>query len=125
MLRKNNLSKPLYLLFYPIYRMLSFAYKIDLSPNVQIGNGLRIFHPFSIAIGPGSVIGSNCVLRHGVTIGNDGSERGRYPTIGDNVEFGCFALVLGAVKIPNDVLVPAASRITSQAQADALKPRRK
>jgi serine O-acetyltransferase len=45
---------------------------IQLSATAQIGPGLYIPHTGTSVVGSGSVLGSNCTLCHGVTIGHRG-----------------------------------------------------
>lgn len=82
---------------------------LDLDPRTRIGIGLRIFHGYGVVIHRDAKIGRNCTLRQGVTIGNKGvsAAAGACPVIGDNVEFGAGAVVVGGIKIGNDVLVGA------------------
>ena len=55
---------------------------------------MKIWHFGNIFIHPDSVIGANCTLRQGVTIGNR-QEGGPVPTLEDDVELGAYAQVLG------------------------------
>ena len=48
---------------------------IEISDATKIGEGLYIGHPFAITINPGAVIGKNCNIHKGVTIGQE--NRGR------------------------------------------------
>lgn len=54
-----------------------FLYSVELCEKVEIGPGLCIGHPFGIPINPGTVIGSNCNIHKGLTIGqeNRGAKR--------------------------------------------------
>lgn len=81
---------------------------ISLPKSAEIGPGLRIHHFGNIFINPGVVIGCNCTLRQGVTIGNRVAD-GPVPTVGDNVDFGAYAQVLGGVRIGNDCRIGAMS----------------
>lgn len=56
----------------------------------------RFTHPLGIVIGAGVVIGENCLIRQNVTIGGVGSA---VPTIGDGVEIGAGAILLGPIQI--------------------------
>ena len=56
------------------------------------------------------VIGDNCSLLHGVTVGGTRKERGdRHPKIGSGVMMGCGAKILGKVKVGDCVRVAAGS----------------
>lgn len=79
---------------------------IELSASTQIGEGLYFGHPFDITINPGVVIGKNCNIHKGVTIGyeNRGMRKGT-PIIGDNVWIGINSTIVGKIRIGNDVLI--------------------
>lgn len=53
-----------------------------------------------------AVIGSNCTLRQNVCIGTRYSDDDA-PQIGDNVEFGVGAVVLGRIHVGNNVRIGA------------------
>lgn len=74
--------------------------------SFNIAEGLFIAHPFCITINPNVIIGKNCNIHKGVTIGqeNRGYRKGT-PTIGDNVWIGVNATIVGNIKIGNDVLI--------------------
>ena len=90
------------------YRLVETAVGITLPVSADIGPGLRIWHFGNIFIHADVVIGANCTLRQGVTIGNR-YEDGPVPRIGDNVEFGAYAQVLGGVKIGDNCKIGAMS----------------
>ena len=84
---------------------------VYIDENAKIGSGLVIVHAFGIAIGKAQ-IGKNCTLRHNVTIGAKhkmDSEEGTGPIIGDNVQVGPGAVILGSIKIGSNVIVGANS----------------
>ena len=57
-------------------------------------------HATGIVIGETAVIGDNCSLLHGVTLGGTGNERGdRHPKIGSGVMMGSGAKILGNIKV--------------------------
>lgn len=88
------------------FRWVETMTGISLPKSADIGPGLRIHHFGNIFINPGVRIGANCTLRQGVTIGNriDG---GPVPVIGDNVEFGAYAQVLGGGRVGNGCRIGA------------------
>lgn len=105
-LRKRALTKIYWLMFLLVETLTV----ISISKSVTIGPGLRIWHFGNIFIHPEVVIGANCILRQGVTIGNR-HNGGGVPTIGDDVEFGAYAQVLGAVRIGNGCKIGAMSLV--------------
>jgi serine O-acetyltransferase len=85
-------------IYWFLFRITETLTGISLPKSCIIGKGLRIWHFGGIFINGDAVIGENCTLRQGVTIGNR-HEGGPSPVIGDNVEFGAYAQVLGGVHI--------------------------
>ena len=71
--------------------------------------GLHIAHYGSIIINPLAKIGKNCTI-HGVCcIGNTGDDTTGLPQIGDNVDIGQNAQILGNITIANGVKIGAGS----------------
>ncbi len=69
---------------------------VEIHPAAQLGRRLFIDHAMGVVIGETTVIGDDCVLYQGVTLGGTGNECGkRHPTLGDNVTVGTGAKVLG------------------------------
>lgn len=81
-------------------------YGIELRPETKIGPGLRIYHGYGTVVNTGSVLGANVKLHHGVTIGARRTG-GDCPVIGDNVEIGAGAIILGGISIGNGAAVGA------------------
>jgi serine O-acetyltransferase len=79
---------------------------IELPPSVAVGPGLYIAHGGTLVIASRSVLGANCTLTHGVTIGHGGGGgKSGCPTIGDRVYIGPGAAVIGPVTVGDDALV--------------------
>ena len=65
-----------------------------------------------VVIGSTTIIGDNCLIYHGVTLGSvlpTKNDQKRHPTIGDNVLIGSGSKVLGNIKIGNNVKIGANS----------------
>jgi serine O-acetyltransferase len=95
---------------FAIYWLLSHTIEtvtgISLPRSCMIGKGLRIWHFGGVFIHHRAVIGENCTLRQGVTIGNRYNDEVA-PRLGDNVELGAYAQVLGGVHIGNGCKIGA------------------
>ncbi|MBQ3084663.1 MAG: serine O-acetyltransferase [Clostridia bacterium] len=77
-----------------------FRTGVEIHPAATIGRRLCIDHGTGIVIGETCVIGDNCLLYQGVTLGGTGKETGkRHPTLEDNVIVGSGAKVLGPFTI--------------------------
>ncbi|WP_306815228.1 serine O-acetyltransferase [Limnobacter parvus] len=89
-----------------LHRAVETLTGIGLPKASKIGGGLRIWHFGGIFVHPEVVMGDNCTLRQGVTLGDKGNGTGA-PVVGNNVDFGSGAHVIGPVRIGNDVKVGA------------------
>jgi serine O-acetyltransferase len=73
---------------------------IEIHPGAQIGRRFFIDHGMGVVIGETAVIGDDCTLYHGVTLGGTTWEKGkRHPTLLDDVVVGAGAKVLGPIEI--------------------------
>ena len=79
---------------------------VEIHPAAQIGKHFFIDHAMGVVIGETTIVGDNCVLYQGVTLGGTGNETGkRHPTLGNNVTVGTGAKVLGNIHIGNNVKI--------------------
>jgi serine O-acetyltransferase len=73
---------------------------IEIHPGATIGRRFFIDHGMGVVIGETAVIGDDCTLYHGVTLGGTSWEKGkRHPTLGNGVVVGAGAKVLGPIEI--------------------------
>jgi serine O-acetyltransferase len=73
---------------------------IEIHPGARIGRRFFIDHGMGVVVGETAVIGDDCTLYHGVTLGGTTWEKGRrHPTLGKNVVVGAGAKVLGPINI--------------------------
>jgi len=81
---------------------------IEIHPGACIGKGLLIDHGMGVVIGETAVIGDNCTIYQGVTLGGTGKDTGkRHPTIGNNVMIGSGAKVLGPFTVGDGAKIAA------------------
>lgn len=95
-----------------ILKYYSYKYGFQISPETSIGGGLFIGHFGTIVINKYAIIGENCNIAHGVTIGkaNRGKLKG-YPTIGNKVWIGTNSVIVGNINIGSNVLISPCSFI--------------
>lgn len=105
--------------FRPLYRIYNLFLGIDIPYQVKCGKNLTIFHPLGIVINKEVTIGDNCIIRHNTTIGSRNSETD-CPTIGSNVDIGCNALILGKIKIGDNVVIGAGSVVLKDVENNAI-----
>ena len=81
---------------------------IEIHPGATIGRCLFIDHGMGVVIGETTVIGDNCTLYQGVTLGGTGKDQGkRHPTLGNDVLVGAGAKVLGPFRVGDNARVAA------------------
>ncbi len=106
-------------LSYIMYIATRVVYSSDIHPMAKIGSGTEILHHFNIVIGGTAVIGKNCTILNGVTLGDDGRS-GQCPHIGDNVMISTGVKILGAVKVGSNSIIGANSVVISDMPQDSL-----
>ena len=91
-----------------------FLTGIEIHPGATIGRGLFIDHGSGVVIGETTIIGENCTIYQGVTLGGTGKQTGkRHPTLGDGVMVGAGAKVLGPVVIGSNTKIAAGAVVLS------------
>lgn len=75
------------------------------------GKGLRIWHYGSTIISGDAKIGENCIFHGQACIGNDGSSAAA-PVIGNNVDIGVGARIIGGIAIADNVKIGAGAVVT-------------
>jgi len=89
-------------------QITKFFTGVEIHPGATIGQGFFIDHGSGVVIGETAEIGDNCVLFHNVTLGGTGKHVGkRHPTIGNNVFVGTGAILLGPLRVGNNVRIGA------------------
>ena len=93
------------------YQFLSsWVLGVEFPLSVVVGPRLSVPHPVAIVVNPGTIIGSNCVIRHCTTIGNRPSKSGApgpSPRIGNRVDLGSNSVVIGDIQIGDGARVGA------------------
>lgn len=88
---------------------------IEIHPGAVIGDGVFIDHGMGVVIGETTVIGDNCTIYQGVTLGGTGKDKGkRHPTIGNNVVIGSGAKVLGPFTVGDNSKIAANAVVLSE-----------
>ncbi len=74
--------------------------------STKLKGGLFLYHPFSTIINA-RYLGKNCTIRNNITIGNVSDDNNKLPTLGDNVNIGAGAIIIGNIIIGNNVTIGA------------------
>ncbi len=103
-----------------VSQVAKFFTGIEIHPGATIGKGLFIDHGMGVVIGETTVIGDNCTLYQGVTLGGTGKDRGkRHPTLGNNVTVGAGAKVLGPFRVGDNAKIAAGAVVLKEVPANA------
>jgi serine O-acetyltransferase len=81
---------------------------IEIHPGATIGRRLVIDHGLGVVIGETAVVGDDCIIFHGTTLGGVKFEPvKRHPTVGNRVLIGAGAKVLGPIHLGDDSRIGA------------------
>jgi serine acetyltransferase len=104
----------------PYWLTCSLVFGLELPATAQVGPRLRLYHPHGIVLSPSSTLGSDCHLRHNVTVGNrierDGSESG-VAIVGDHVELGAGCAVIGNLHVGDHARIGALAVVVKSVPA--------
>ena len=106
------IRKPLSLLYKFFYKFIQIITGIELPCEVVVGPGFVIDHFGGIVISGYARFGSNCRIRNGVVVGLKNVSDPCAPQIGDNVDIGSGAKLLGNITIGNNVAIGANAVVT-------------
>jgi len=97
-----------------------FCTGVDIHPAAQIGKRLFIDHATGVVVGETTVIGDDCTLYQGATLGGTGKETGkRHPTLGNHVTVSAGASVLGPFSVGDHAKIGAGAVVLSEVPAYA------
>ena len=86
---------------------------VEIHPGAKIGKKLFIDHGAGIVIGETAVVGDDCMIYHGVTLGGVSLlQKKRHPTVENGVMVGAGAKVLGSITIGKNAKIGANSVVT-------------
>lgn len=101
-----------------ISQLARFLTGIEIHPGATIGKRLFIDHGMGLVIGETSIIGDDCTIYHGVTLGANTSEKiKRHPTLLNHVVVGANAQVIGNILIESHVTIGANAVVTKNIPA--------
>lgn len=106
------LRKPFSLLYKILYKFIQVVAGIELPCEVVVGPGFVIDHFGGIVISGYASFGANCRIRNGVVVGLKNVDEPSAPQIGNNVDIGAGAKVLGNITIGNNVSIGANAVVT-------------
>ncbi len=103
-----------------VSQLARFLTGVEIHPGAKIGRGLLIDHGSGVVIGETAVIGDNCTIYQGVTLGGTGKEKGkRHPTLGNNVMVGSGAKILGPFTVGDNARIAAGAVVLDTVPPDS------
>ena len=100
------------LIYHILYKFVQIVTGIELPCEVDIGRNFIIDHFGGIIVSGYAKFGDNCRIRNGVVVGLRHVDDARAPVIGNNVDIGAGAKLLGPIRIGDNVLIGANAVVT-------------
>ena len=101
------LRKVFSILYKILFKLIQIITGIELPAEVNIGKNFIIDHFGGIVISGYASFGDDCRIRNGVVVGLKNINQPIAPIIGNRVDIGAGAKLLGAIKIGDDVIIGA------------------
>lgn len=101
------IRKALSLLYKFLYKLIQVVTGIELPCEVLVGRNFVIDHHGGIIVSGYARFGDDCRIRSGVVIGLSKIDEPCAPVIGNNVDIGSGAKLLGRIRIGNNVAIGA------------------
>ena len=114
------LRKLLSAVYRVLYKLVQIVTGIELPCEVQLGRNFVIDHSGGIVISGYARFGDNCRIRNGVVVGLSRVDEPCAPAIGNNVDIGAGAKLLGAITIGDNVLIGANAVVVRDVPADSI-----
>jgi serine O-acetyltransferase len=114
------LRKPLSLLYKLLFKLVQIVTGIELPCEVPIGPGFVIEHSGGIVVSGFARFGARCRIRNGVVVGLSRVDDPIAPQIGDDVDIGTGAKLLGRIRIGNRVAIGANAVVITDVPDDSI-----
>jgi serine O-acetyltransferase len=118
--RPAPLRKLLSGLYKLLFKLVQIVTGIELPCEARVGRNFVIDHFGGIIVSGYAVFGDDCRIRNGVVVGLARVEEPCAPTIGNNVDIGAGAKLLGAIRIGNNVTIGANAVVVRSVPDDSI-----
>jgi serine O-acetyltransferase len=119
-IRPALLRKPFSLLYHVLFKLVQILTGVELPCEVEVGRNFVIDHFGGIVVSGYARFGDNCRIRNGVVVGLKNVDDPCAPIIGDNVDIGAGAKLLGPIRIGNNVNIGANAVVLVDVPDDSL-----
>jgi serine O-acetyltransferase len=100
------------MIYHILFKLVQVTTGIELPCEVEVGKNFVIDHFGGIIVSGYAKFGNNCRIRNGVVVGLRRVEEKAAPIIGNNVDIGAGAKLLGPIRIGDNVLIGANAVVT-------------
>ena len=114
------LRKALSLIYRVAYKLVQIVCAIELPCEVELGRNFVIDHSGGIVISGYAKFGDNCRIRNGVVVGLSRVDDPCAPVIGNNVDIGAGAKLLGRITIGDNCLIGANAVVIRDVPANSI-----
>jgi serine O-acetyltransferase len=114
------LRKLFSLLYKFLFKLIQIITGIELPCEVRVGANFVIDHFGGIIISGYAQFGDNCRIRNGVVVGLRRIEEKTAPIIGNNVDIGAGAKLLGHIRVGNNVMIGANAVVLCDVPDDSI-----
>jgi serine O-acetyltransferase len=118
--RPAVLRRALSLLYKVLYKFIQIITGIELPCEVPVGPGFVIEHSGGIVVSGFASFGANCRIRNGVVIGLARVDEPCAPQLGDNVDVGAGAKLLGNIRIGDNVCIGANAVVITDVPSNSI-----
>ena len=119
-IRPALIRKPFSLVYKVMFKAVQVMTGIELPCEVVVGKNFVIDHFGGIVVNGYTVFGDNCRIRTGVVVGLARVDDPCAPVIGNNVDIGTGAKVLGRITIGDNVLIGATSVVVRSVPSNSI-----
>ncbi|MFT4114302.1 serine O-acetyltransferase [Silvibacterium sp.] len=114
------LRVPFSFLYKFLQKLVEIFAGIELPCEVTLGRRFRIDHFGGIIISGDATFGDDCIVRNGVTVGLRHTGQRGAPVIGNRVDIGAGAKILGPIHIGDDVAIGANAVVIRDVPANSI-----
>lgn len=119
-IKRRIFRAPLTVVARTLFVFVRNVYGIEIPFSVKLGRRVVIYHQNGIVIHGNAIIGDDCIIRQGVTLGIRSMDRlDDAPQLGNGVDIGCGAKILGGVKIGDGAKIGANAVVLKNVPANA------
>jgi serine O-acetyltransferase len=119
-IKPRTIRAPFSFLYKVLYAFIQIVTGIELPCETTIGRRFKIEHFSGIIISGDAIFGDDVIIRSGVTVGLKHTGCPGSPTIGNRVDIGSGAKILGTITVGDDVTIGANSVVVKDVPANSI-----